>query len=40
MNRFNELFDKTLFDPKLAGFSYSEVIRRPEFFETKLRKKV
>jgi hypothetical protein len=40
MNRFNELFDKTLFDPKLAGLSYSEVIRRPKFFETKLRKKV
>jgi hypothetical protein len=30
MSRFNELFDKTLFDPKLAGLSYSEVIRRPK----------
>lgn len=40
MKRFNELLDMTLFDPKLAGLSYSEVIRRPKFFEIKLRKKV
>jgi hypothetical protein len=40
MKRFNELLNKMLFDPEMAGLSYSEVIRRPKFFDTKLRKKV
>jgi hypothetical protein len=40
MKSFEELLKKMLLHPKLAGLNYSEVIRRPEFFETKLRKKV
>jgi hypothetical protein len=40
MKRFDELLNKMFFDPEMAGLSYSEVIRRPKFFDTKLRKKV
>lgn len=40
MKRFDELLNKTLFDPKLAGLGYREAIRRPKFFDTKLRRKV